>query len=236
MTSNSKQLRPIYYDTETTGVKTDKDKIVEIAAYDPVLDKTFEALVNPEMPIPPGASAVHKITDEMVANKPTFKEIGPKFIEFCSGDVVLIAHNNDGFDKPLLECELQRNEIDLPSWPYIDTLKWARKYRPDLPRHSLQHIREYFGIESNNAHRALDDVVILHKVFSNLIGDLSMETIISLMSKEEEILHMPFGKHKGKPLLEVPKSYVTWLSENGAFDKDESKSLKKAFQKCGVLS
>ncbi|MBM3192489.1 MAG: DNA polymerase III subunit epsilon, partial [Chlamydiae bacterium] len=58
--------RPIYYDTETTGVKSDKDRIVEIAAYDPYEEKTFVSLVNPGIPIPLEASQIHHITDDMV--------------------------------------------------------------------------------------------------------------------------------------------------------------------------
>ena len=64
--------RPIYYDTETTGIKAEKDRVIEIAAFDPVQDRTFEALVNPGMPIPAEASAVHHITDDMVADSPDF--------------------------------------------------------------------------------------------------------------------------------------------------------------------
>ena len=75
-------LRPIYFDTETTGVKSDRDKIIELAAFDPVLNKTFSSLINPGVPIPKEASNVHHITDDMVQDAPTFKEVGQKFIEF----------------------------------------------------------------------------------------------------------------------------------------------------------
>lgn len=227
--------RPIYYDTETTGVRPDKDRIIEIAAYDPVRDKTFHSLINPGCPIPPEASAIHNISDEMVQSAPTFTEVGKQFIEFCSEEVVLVAHNNDAFDKPFLENEYQRNQLHLPDWPYIDTLKFSRKYRPDLPRHSLQHLREYHGIEANNAHRALDDVLILHQVFSLMIDDLTMETIIELMDQKQTLRHMPFGKHRGVPIKDVPPGYVRWLHENGALDKPDNLELKEAFEALSML-
>lgn len=227
--------RPIYYDTETTGVRPDKDRIIEIAAYDPIEDRSFESLINPKCPIPQEASAIHNITDEMVKEAPSFEEVGKKFIEFCQGEVVLIAHNNDAFDKPFIEAEFQRNNVPLPQWPFIDSLKFSRKYRPDLPRHSLQHLREYHGIEANNAHRALDDVVILHQVFSQMIDDLTMETIIELMSEKTILRHMPFGKHRGTPLKEMPPGYVRWLHENGALDKPDNAELKEAFAALGML-
>ncbi len=227
--------RAIYYDTETTGVKSDSDKIIELAAYDAVKDTSFVSLINPEMPIPPEATKVHNITDDMVNDAPTFKEVGQKFSEFCEGDVVLIAHNNDAFDKPFLETEYARAGLQIPSWSYIDSLKWARRYRPDLPRHSLQHLREVFGFAANNAHRALDDVIILKQVFEMMIDDLSMESIITLLNQPSVVRHMPFGKHKGQLLQDVPKSYIRWLNENGALDKAENEELKQSFEKLGVL-
>lgn len=227
--------RPIFYDTETTGVKPDKDRIIEIAAYDPELDRTFHALINPETPIPPDASAIHHITDDMVKDAPTFKEVGAEFATFCQDEVVLIAHNNDAFDLPFIQAEFTRSELTLPNWPYIDSLKFSRKYRPDLPRHSLQHLREYHGIPANQAHRALDDVIILHRVFMEMVDDLTMEMILELMSEKQVLRHMPFGKHQGKPLKEVPPGYVRWLHENGALDKPDNQELKDAFTTLGML-
>ncbi|MBN9378934.1 MAG: DNA polymerase III subunit epsilon [Chlamydiales bacterium 38-26] len=228
-------LRPIFYDTETTGVKPEKDRIIEIAAFDPVRNRSFEMLVNPGFPIPPESTAIHHITDEMVANSPNFGEIGKAFVEFCEGEVVLIAHNNDGFDSHFLRHEFSRHSLSMPNWQYLDSLKWARRYRPDLPRHTLQFLREIYNIAQNNAHRALDDVIVLHQVFTHMTDDLDIETILKLINKPREIHHMPFGKHQGVPLKDVPKEYVKWLAGSGAFDKAENLELKSYFVKLGVL-
>ena len=229
------KLTPIYYDTETTGVKFDKDRIIEIAAFDPVNNRTFCQFVNPGIPIPKEATAIHHISDEMVASSPSFKEVGQAFIDFCGDNPVLIAHNNDNFDQLFIEAEASRNQLTLPKWPYIDTLKWARKYRPDLPRHALQILREAYGIPSNQAHRALDDVLVLHAVFSQMIDDLNMEQVLSLMSTPSKLSRMPFGKHQGKSLSEVPKDYIAWLKQSGAFDKPDNKELKESFETLGLL-
>lgn len=230
-------MRPIYYDTETTGIRPEKDRIVEIAAFDPFRNKTFTTLINPGIAIPEEATAIHGITNEMVKEAPSFAQASKDLIAFCEEEVVLIAHNNDSFDKHFLIHEAKRHELSLPSWPMIDSLKWARKYRPDLPRHSLQFLRQMYGIAENQAHRALDDVIVLHQVFSIMIDDLPLKTVMTLLenSPAASIDTMPFGKHQGKPLSEVPPSYVIWLKGQGAFDKPENAPLKAAFEKIGVL-
>jgi len=230
------RLRPIYYDTETTGVRSDKDRIVEIAAFDPEKNLSFVRLVNPEMAIPKEATAIHKISDEMVKEASTFRTVGEEFRDFCEGAVVLIAHNNDSFDKLFLENEYRRAALELPNFPFIDSLKWSRKYRSDLPRHTLQFLRELYGITANQAHRALDDVMVLYQVFSYMIDDLSMENVLELLSKKVTLSHMPFGKYQGKSFVEVPKSYVQWLKSSGALDKSENKELLVHFEKLGYLS
>ncbi|MES2198878.1 MAG: DUF3820 family protein [Chlamydiota bacterium] len=229
-------LYPIYYDTETTGIRADKDRIIEIAAYNPVTNQTFCEFINPGMPIPKEATSVHHITDEMVADSPSFAVVGQAFIDFCGPNPVLIAHNNDAFDRPFLEGEFQRNQLPIPAWLYVDSLKWARKYRSDLPRHALQILREVYNIPSNQAHRALDDVMVLHGVFSQMIDDLSIDMVLALMSAPTQVSKMPFGKHQGKLLSEIPKDYVKWLGKSGAFDKAENQELMKSFEKLGLLT
>lgn len=228
-------IRPIYYDTETTGLSSKDDRIIEIAAYDPYLKKSFQSLVNPKMKIPLESQKICNITDEMVTNSPTFDKVVSEFIEFCKGDTILIAHNNDSFDIYFLKEEFKRANIDMPEWRFIDSLKWARKYRRDLPKHSLQYLREIYNIEKNQAHRALDDVLVLEKVFSKMVDDLDFETVYKLLNEKKEAL-MPFGKHRGTPLKDVPKNYVMWLGKSGAFDKPQNRALRENFEKLGMLS
>lgn len=232
-------MRPIYYDTETTGTRPGKDRVVEIAAYSPGdasgEEKSFCTFTYPDCPIPPEATAISGITDEMVKNAPPIRDALSAFAEFCSGDIVLIAHNNDAFDQLFLAAEFQRAGLKMPEWRFIDSLKWSRKYRSDLPRHSLQSLREVYGIQANQAHRALDDCIVLYQVFSRMVGDLTMEQIIDLLSKTPKIVRMPFGKHAGKNLTEVPKDYIAWLAGNGALDKPENALLRQTLEKLGRM-
>lgn len=235
MQINFMKKRPIYYDTETTGVNPDKDRIIELAAYDPFEERIFIHFINPGMPIPPESTAICNITNEMVKDAPPFEEIGKLFFDFCPPNTVLIAHNNDKFDKLFIEAECKRSQLALPKWEYVDTLKWSRRYRPDLPRHSLQHLRESYGISANQAHRALDDVKVLYQVFSLMTDDLPIETVIKLLEETKAQNRMPFGKHQGKPLDQIPKEYVVWLKDTGAFEKPQNKDLRESFQKLGIL-
>jgi DNA polymerase-3 subunit epsilon len=227
--------RPLFYDTETTGIKFESENIIELAAYDPVNKATFVQLINPGRPIPPEATAIHKITDEMVAKAPSFEQAALEFIKFCEGDVILIAHNNDTFDLPFMREEFKRCGIAMPSWRFLDSLKWARRYRPDLPRHTLQFLREMYEIPPNNAHRALDDVMVLYQVFSFLTDDISIDTAYNLLHRPKSIQHMPFGKYQNVPIAKVPADYVNWLSKNGVFEKEENKELRLSFEKIGLL-
>lgn len=107
--------KPIcFFDLETTGVNVAKDRIVEIAilkVYPNGNKESHTWRVNPEMPIPPETSAIHGITDEMVANEPTFKQLAAKVYALIK-DSDLGGFNSNRFDIPLLAEELLRAEVD----------------------------------------------------------------------------------------------------------------------------
>ena len=103
-----------FFDLETTGTDISKDRIVEIAVlklHPDGLQEKKEWRTNPEQPIPAEASAVHGITDEMVASEPTFKELSNEIYSFIKG-CDLAGYNSDRFDIPLLVEELLRAEVD----------------------------------------------------------------------------------------------------------------------------
>lgn len=227
---------PIFYDTETTGTKPAKDKIIEIAGFDPINNRTYCSFINPEVPIPEECTQISGITDAMVKDAATFAKVGAEFFDFCGPNAVLIAHNNERFDKLFLEEECKRSQIRLPDFAYIDTLKWARKYRPDLPRHSLQYLLESYNVTLKNTHRALDDVMALHEVFSLMVDDLHIEEIIELLQEGPRLVRqMPFGKHRGTLLDQLPKHYLSWLKDSGALEKPENDALKTSLQKLCLI-
>jgi DNA polymerase-3 subunit epsilon len=226
----------IFFDTETTGLKIGQDRIIEIAAYNPLDQSSFSRLINPQIPISEETKTLCQISDEMVKDEPTFDTVIKDFIAFCPEETVLVAHNGDSFDKPFLEAECKRCNILLPPYLYFDTLKWARKYRPDLPKHSLQYLREAYQIPPNQAHRALNDVMILYQVYSKMTDDLSIEQVFTLLKeKNTDLDRMPFGKYQGQDLKQIPKSYYAWLKKNNVLEKEENKKLKEALDKLHLL-
>ncbi len=108
--------RPIaVIDLETTGINIGSDRIVEIAIIKILPDGTRQVkrkLINPQMPIPKGASDVHGITDEMVKDAPTFKQAAneiKQFIDNCD----LAGYNSNRFDVPMLVEEFLRIGMEI---------------------------------------------------------------------------------------------------------------------------
>ena len=110
-----KLKRPLcVFDLETTGLQITTDRIVQIAIiklFEDGRSETLNELVNPEQIIPDEIAAIHGISNEMVVNAPTFKELAPKLITFI-GDADLAGYNSNRFDIPVLSEELLRCDID----------------------------------------------------------------------------------------------------------------------------
>ena len=146
----------VVFDLETTGISPKTDEVVEISAVKvqsgtPVDE--FSTLVNPGRKIPYGASRVNGITDKMVADSPSFKEVLEKFLEFADG-FVLVGHNIANFDMKFLYRDARRFYGRVPSNNYVDTLVMARRHLPRLPHHRLVDLAEYYQISSKGAHRS----------------------------------------------------------------------------------
>ena len=187
---NKESLDIVYYDTETTGLDSTKERIIEIAFLKESDGSSISKLINPQIPIPPSSTKIHNITNNMVAKAPTFDDIISELVSFAPTCTLFVAHNNDAFDIHFMQNEFRRSSKTLPKhWIFIDSLKWSRKFRPDFTSHRLQHLRKVFNIKENNAHRALDDVIILQKIFKHLTVGLSPYQIATLLGKEEQIKH-----------------------------------------------
>ena len=164
----------VLFDLETTGVSWEKDEVVEISAVkvqNGEVVEEFSTLVNPGIPIPFYASDVNGITDEMVADSPTFDIALGKFLEFA-GDAVLVGHNIHCFDMKFIQKSAQRYYGQMIGNDYIDTLQIARLYLPEMDHFTLQDLARHYGISTKGAHRALNDCRINQRVYESLKDDM----------------------------------------------------------------
>lgn len=167
--SNGMDNEYIVLDIETTGLSFRTEKITEIGAVkvkDGKIIDTFEYFVNPEIPIPQRIIEITGITDQMVKDAETIEKIMPKFLNFI-GNLKLVAHNAD-FDIGFLKYNAENLKLVMDN-EYIDTLALSRQLFPEFKKHKLGIIADKLGIKVENAHRALDDVKSLVKVFLKML-------------------------------------------------------------------
>lgn len=153
------------FDLETTGLSTQSARIIQIAAvrvHNGSIIGTFENFVNPGKKIPASATKVNGITDDMVENAPPINEVLSNFLNFCGGDI-LIAHNADRFDAPILKAEAIRSGLTFDN-QILDSLTIAKECFPGLRSYNLQSVCEHIGSPVRNAHNALDDSLGVCKI------------------------------------------------------------------------
>ncbi len=231
---NLKLKRPIiFFDLETTGVDTSRDRIVEISMVKIDVDGSKEVKtrrINPEMHIPEEASEVHGIYDEDVANEPTFKQIAKslaKFIEGCDFG----GFNSNRFDLPVLVEEFMRAgvDVDFKRRKYVDVQNIFHKKEQ---RTLVAAYKFYCDKDLVGAHSAEADTLATYEVLEAQMaryGDIcdTVEALaefsthgevvdfagrIALNDKGEEIF--TFGKYRGRSVAEIFRaepSYYDWL-------------------------
>ena len=226
--------RPIiFFDLETTGTDTSRDRIVEISMVKvaPDGEKTIKTRrINPQMPIPAEATAVHHITDDDVKDCPTFKQIARSLTEFMEG-CDFGGFNSNRFDLPLLVEEFLRAEVDVDfrRRKYIDVQNIFHKREE---RTLVAAYRFYCDKELNDAHSAEADTLATYEVllgqlerYNDLQNDVDFLAEyssrgatadfagrIAYNDKQEEIF--TFGKYKGQVVSAVfnsDPSYYDWM-------------------------
>lgn len=161
-------------DLEMTGLSAKSDKIIEIGAAKVVDGKivdTYQTLVNPKQHIPEKVQLLTGITDEDVASGAQMDEALEKLLGFIGEDE--IVGQNVNFDYSFIKQWAVNRKIPLEMKAY-DTLKLARKCLPPEQSKKLEDLCEYFEIERENAHRALDDAIETQQIFEKLC-DLMQE-------------------------------------------------------------
>jgi len=243
-------MKIIFFDTETTG-NTEKDFLCQlaykIAAYargsnEPKDSEIFVNLYKPPIPIPPETSAIHHITNKMVAEKPTFRESAdwPRIKKlFENPETILVAHN-----APFYLTMLAKEEIKPKN--FICTLRLARHLdsEGEIGKYNLQYLRYLLELEIEApAHDARGDVLVLEKLYERLKKDLMQKEkldeekvilkMLEVSSHPSIFKYINFGKYNGKQLAEIvrlDRDYLEWLLaqklESEQIDEDWIYTLK----------
>jgi DNA polymerase-3 subunit epsilon len=256
---NLELKRPLaVIDLETTGVNPGIDRIVEIAIVKIMPDSSQlvkRKILNPEMPISKASSDIHGITDDMVKDAPTFRQVAneiKQFLENCD----LGGYNSNKFDIPLLVEEFLRIGIDFKfeTRKLVDVQKIFYQMEP---RTLSAAYKFYCKKDLLNAHSAEADVLATWEVLDAQLecypqlGN-SIESILKVIGEEEIVdfarrmivqegkIIFNFGKHKGKQVEEVfriERSYYDWIMQ-GDFPQHTKQKvteiLNKVYLKKGI--
>ena len=224
----------VFFDLEATGISPENDRIVDIALVKQLPDGTdtaFVSLVNPGMPIPREAVAVHHISDDMVASAPSFRELAPRVLDFI-GDADLGGFNIGRFDVPMLQAELKRAGFDLKmdGRRILD----AQVIYHKMERRTLEAAYKFYcGKPLEGAHRAETDARATREVFWAQVEKYAevpktMDGLAQFCSAKDPgkvdsegkfvwrngEAAFNFGKHRTLLLREVvvkERSYIEWL-------------------------
>ena len=160
----------VVYDLETTGISPEHCKIIDIGAYKIVDGKIVEkfcSFVNPECEIPPEASKVNRITNQMVQNSPTIEMALPDFYKFCYGSII-VGYNNISFDDLFIAKESKKQFYNFDN-KRDDVFNIAKKNIFGLRNYKLSTVCQFENVPLIDAHRASNDALATAKLFIKLV-------------------------------------------------------------------
>lgn len=238
-----------FIDLETTGVNLGTDRIIEIAIVKILGDgtrSTKRKLINPGMPIPAASSEVHGISDEMVKDAPSFKQVAQELKQMLDG-CDLAGYNSNRFDVPLLMEEFLRAEVDfdMKGRKMLDVQQVFYKMEPRTLGAAYQF---YCGKILEGAHSAEVDATATYEILEaqlerypalgntveTVLKQIGEETIVDFARRfvmENGVEVFNFGKFKGRSVAEVLKAepqYYDWMMR-GDFPQHTKQKLTEIY-------
>ena len=245
-------IRPLaIIDLETTGINLGSDRIVEIAIVKIMQDGkkiVKRKLINPEMPIPQGSTDIHGITNEMIRDAPTFRQVANELKQFLD-NCDLAGYNSNRFDIPMLVEEFLRvgMEFEGKGRKLLDVQKIFHMMEQ---RTLSAAYRFYCNKELEGAHGAEADAAATWEVLEAQVVKYpqlgtNIETILKCIGEEPvvdfarrftlengvEVFN--FGKHKGRSVAEILKAepqYYDWMMK-GDFPLHTKQKLTEIFNR-----
>jgi len=219
----------IFLDTETTGID-EEDRLCQIA-FKTETGLIVNELFNPGKPISIEAMSIHQITNEMVKDKPKFRnsKAWVRLQELVDNQSNIIVAHNAKFDVGMLRKE------DIHPQKTNCTYKLARflDNAGKIPQYNLQYLRYYLNLNIDaSPHDALGDILVLEALFKRIhakakeiFGLEAIDKMIEITNNPILLARMPFGKHKGMKFEEIPTDYLQWLSGTD-LDEDMAYTVK----------
>lgn len=160
-------------DLETTGTDPTRDRVTEIGLLlidDGELTGEWSSLVNPEVPIPAEIQALTGISDAMVRNAPTFRELADEVLSRLH-DRVFVAHNAR-FDYGFIKNECRRLGLKYTA-DVLCTVRLSRRLQSEYSQHGLDAIVQRHGLVAEGRHRALGDARMAWLFLDKMAGEYS---------------------------------------------------------------
>lgn len=174
------QARLMAFDTETTGIDVESDRVIELGAayFDSGKPSNLRrALIDPQRPIPAEATEVHHISDEDIRGQPTFEALAPRIVGHFRGGADdneaprLVGYNALAFDVLVLNAEFHRAGVEYRIDPrmVLDLMIFVRWHHRDMRNRRLTRLCEHYGVPLRNAHSASADAAATGRLLFRLI-------------------------------------------------------------------
>ena len=217
-----------FVDLETTGATASKDRITEIGII--LLDEhgtqEWSSLIQPEARIPSHIERLTGISNEMVADAPTFRDVADKVLKLLDGRI-LVAHNAR-FDYGFLKQSFLREGIDF-SAKTLCTVKLSRRLYPAHSRHNLDSLIERHGLSVDSRHRAMGDARLIHQFWEHLHQtrpvDEIEQAIKSILSRPAAPAHLDLTMIDALP--DAPGVYLFYGQNDLPLYIGKSKNIRQ---------
>lgn len=186
--------------------------------------KDLSLLVNPRDGFDPNCTRIHSITDKIVEKSPDFREAWDEIKEYFEEGNIIIGHNVASADLDALCKNLDRYNIPIPSFYYVDTLDLAKLVVPynKVADYRLSTLCDYFGIMEQRAHNAFSDASACFNLFQVLAASYHFD-MSKLVKKYDHATHASFESFASNVELRKAISDLYGRTKGFGFDQQVTK-------------
>lgn len=210
----------VLYDVETTGLNAEKDKVIQLSGIKFRIEggksveiARFDKYINPEIPIPPKITEITGITDDMVFDKQTEKELFPEIAEFFGVSNVISGYNVAKFDNRFIANMFKRNGSEFKPYCTVDVLEMARDIveAKDTENFKLGTMASRYGVDEGlTFHNSMDDVIATKDLLIVFLQEYR-----DTYDEDEGLLNVEPAPEEGKKQVTSVHSIRFWEGYRG---------------------